>query len=69
MTLADAAEAGDFVGLRVSVDGTTGRLMPPAAQFHVHNFRTDKNEAYFLPALDRRPDLAGGGVRQAGHGR
>ena len=51
LTLADPAEAGDFVGLRVSVDGTTGRLMRPAAQFHVQNFRTGKDEVYFLPQI------------------
>jgi hypothetical protein len=51
LTLADGGEAGDFVGLRVSVDGTTGRLMPPAAQFHVHNFKTGKDEVYFLPQI------------------
>ena len=48
LTLADPAEAGDFVGLRVAVDGTTGQLMPPAAQFHAHNFRTGQDEVYFL---------------------
>jgi hypothetical protein len=48
MALADPAEAGDFVGLRVAVDGTTGQLMPPAAQFLVHNFRTGEDEVYFL---------------------
>jgi hypothetical protein len=48
LTLADPAEAGDFVGLRVAVDGTTGQLMPPGGQFHVHNFRTGKDEVYFL---------------------
>ncbi len=48
LTLADPAEAGDFVGLRVAVDGTTGQLMPPAAQFHVHNFKTGEDEVYFL---------------------
>ena len=51
LTLADATEAGDFVGLRVSVDGTTGKLMRPAAQFHVHNFTTGKDEVYFLPQI------------------
>jgi hypothetical protein len=63
LTLADAAEAGDFLGLRVSVDGTTGRLMPPAAQFHVHNFRTGKDEVYFLP------QIAGLTVPEADYGR
>ena len=48
LTLADPTEAGDFLGVRVAVDGTTGQLMPMAAQFHVHNFRTGENETYFL---------------------
>lgn len=51
LALADPAEAGAFQGLRVSVDGTTGRLMPPAAQFHIHNFTTGKEEVYFLPQI------------------
>ncbi len=54
LTLADPAEAGDFVGLRVAVDGTTGQLMPFIAQFHVHNFSTGKDEVYFprqIPGL------------------
>jgi hypothetical protein len=51
LTLADPTEAGAFLGLRVSVDGTTGQLMAPAAQFHVHNFRTAKDEVYFLPQI------------------
>jgi hypothetical protein len=51
LALADPAEAGAFQGLRVSVDGTTGRLMPPAAQFHIHNFTTGKDEVYFLPQI------------------
>jgi HNH endonuclease len=51
LSLADATEASDFLGLRVSVDGTTGRLMQIAAQFHVHNFRTGRDEVYFLPQI------------------
>lgn len=51
LALADPAEAGDFLSLRVSVDGTTGRLMPPAAQFQIHNFTTGKHEVYFLPQI------------------
>ena len=51
LSIADAGEAGDFVGFRVSVDGTTGQLMLPAAQFHVHNFKTGKDEVYFLPQI------------------
>ena len=48
LALADPTEAGAFQGLRVSVDGTTGQLMRPAAQFHIHNFTTGKQEVYFL---------------------
>jgi hypothetical protein len=51
LALADPAEAGAFQGLRVSVDGTTGQLMPPAAQFHIHNFTTGKDEVYFPPQI------------------
>jgi hypothetical protein len=51
LTLADPLEAGEFAGLRVAVDGTTGRLMRPAAQFHIHNFRTGKDEVYFLSQI------------------
>jgi HNH endonuclease len=51
LTLADPAEAGDFQGLRISLDGTTGQLMPPVAQFHIHNFKTGKDEVYFLPQI------------------
>jgi hypothetical protein len=63
LTLADAAEARDFLGLRVSVDGTTGLLMPPAAQFHVHNFRMGKDEVYFLS------QIAGLTLPEADYGR
>jgi hypothetical protein len=51
MTLADTVEAGNFLGTRVAVDGTTGRLMPISAQFHVHNFRTGEDEVYFLSQI------------------
>jgi hypothetical protein len=40
-----------LVGLRVSVDGTTGPLMPPAPQFHIHNFRTGVDEVNFLSQI------------------
>jgi hypothetical protein len=49
LALASPSEAGDFLGLRLSVDGTNGRLMPPASQFHIHNFTTGRDEVYFLP--------------------
>lgn len=48
LTLADPTEAGAFHGMKVAVDGTTGQLMPPAVQFHIHNFRTGEDETYFL---------------------
>lgn len=51
LALADPTEAGAFQGLRVSVDGTTGQLMAPAAQFHVRNFRTAEDEVYFVPQI------------------
>lgn len=51
LALADPAEVGAFQGLRVSVDGTTGQLMAPAAQFHIHNFKTGKEEVYYLPQI------------------
>ena len=63
LTLADAAEAGDFLGLWVAVDGTTGGLMAIAAQFHVHNFRTGNDEVYFLP------QIAGLTLPEADYGR
>ena len=68
LALADPAEAGDILSLRVSVDGTTGRLMPPAAQFHIHNFTTGKDEVYFLPQIAALA-LPESGLRQAGRER
>jgi hypothetical protein len=51
ISLAEGAEAGPFAGLRVSVDGTTGKLMKPRAQFHAFNFQTQKNEVYFIEQI------------------
>ena len=48
LTLADPAEAGDFLGARVGLDGTTNRLMALPSQFHIHNFQTGEDEVYFL---------------------
>ena len=48
ISLADSSEAGAFAGMRVNVDGTTGQLMAPAAQFLVHNFSSGEDEAYLL---------------------
>jgi hypothetical protein len=54
LALAIPSEAGDFLGLRLWVDGTNGRLMPPASQFHIHNFTTGRDEVYFfLPQIAR----------------
>jgi hypothetical protein len=63
LALADPGAAGAFHGLRVSVDGTTGQLMPPAAQFHIHNFVTGKDEVYF------RRQIAGLTLPEADYGR
>ncbi len=51
LAFADPAEAGAFQGLRVALDGTTGQLMPFTVQFHIHNFRTGKDEVYFLSRI------------------
>jgi hypothetical protein len=48
IALAEGPEAGPFAGMRVAVDGTTGTLMRPRAQFHVFNFETQADEVYFL---------------------
>lgn len=48
LSLADPKEAGAFAGMRVDVDGTTGQLMAPVAQFLVHNFRSGEDETYLL---------------------
>jgi hypothetical protein len=51
IALADGSEAGQFAGLKVSVDGKTGTLMPPRPQFHVFNFKTQQNEVYFIEQI------------------
>jgi hypothetical protein len=48
ITLADDPENGPYAGLKVFIDGQTGQLMLPRPQFHVFNFKTNKNEVYFL---------------------
>lgn len=63
LTLASQAEVGNFQGLLVSLDGTTGQLMPPAAQFHIHNFKTGKAEVYFLP------QISGLTISESAHGK
>ena len=39
---------GPYAGLKVFIDGQTGRLYATRAQFHAFNFQTNKNEVYFL---------------------
>lgn len=51
ISLAEETEVGPFAGLRVSVDGRTGKLLPPRAQFHAFNFRTKQNEVYFIEQI------------------
>lgn len=51
ITLAEGPEVGSFAGMRVAVDGTTGTLMNPRAQFHAFNFQTNQNEVYFIQQI------------------
>ena len=51
IALAEGPEVGPFAGLRVSVDGATGTLMRPRAQFHAFNFQTKQNEVYFIEQI------------------
>ena len=46
ITLADGPETGALAGMKVFIDGKTGKLMKPQAQFHVMNLTTEKNEVY-----------------------
>ena len=52
ITLAPGEETGDFAGMKVAIDGTTGKLMKPVAQFHIVNLATGKNEIYFKHQLE-----------------
>ena len=47
ITLAEGVETGDFAGLKVAIDGTTGKLMRLLPQFHIFNRTTGKWEVYF----------------------
>lgn len=47
ITLEEGPEAGEFAGMKVALDGTTGELMPPKAQFRIINQKTGKPEIYF----------------------
>jgi hypothetical protein len=62
IALAEGPETGNFAGMRVTVDGKTGKLMKPAAQFHAFNFKTSENEVYFkeqIPGLKLPEDVYG----------
>jgi hypothetical protein len=41
--------------------------MPPGGQFHVHNFRTGKDEVYFPRQIAGLTLPAGSRLRKAGH--
>ncbi|MDE1924921.1 MAG: hypothetical protein KGH79_01945 [Patescibacteria group bacterium] len=45
-SLAESPEVGDFHGAAVAVDGTTGKLMAPPAQYKILNKQTGKHETY-----------------------
>ena len=52
--LADVAEVGDFAGALVAgVDGRTGKLLPPAAQFQVLNIRTGHYDTFPRKEISR----------------
>lgn len=51
ISLAEGPEVGPLAGLRVSVDGTTGKLMRPRTQFHAFNFQTKQNEVYLIEQI------------------
>jgi len=46
ITLEEAPETGQFAGMKVMIDGTTGELMKPRAQFQILNQRTNETEIY-----------------------
>jgi hypothetical protein len=51
ISFAEGPEVGPYVGIRVTVDGTTGALTRPRAQFHAFNFQTNQNEVYFIDQI------------------
>lgn len=63
ITLEAGPEAGEFGGMKVALDGTTGELMRPKAQFIVVNQKTGKPETYFkhqIAGLQLPEDVYGG---------
>ena len=51
ITLDEGAETGGFAGMKVAIDGTTGELMEPKAQFQIVNQKTGVTETYFKHQL------------------
>ncbi len=47
IALDEGPQTGDFAGMKVAIDGTTGELMKPLAQFHILNQQSGKTETYF----------------------
>jgi hypothetical protein len=47
ITLENTPENGQFAGMKVAIDGTTGELLELKAQFQVLNHKTGKKETYF----------------------
>lgn len=51
ITLEAGPETGQFAGMKVAIDGTTGELMPAKAQFQILNQKTGNTEVYFKNQL------------------
>jgi len=52
ITLEHSPENGQFAGMKVAIDGTTGELMPPKGQFQILNQKSGINEVYFKHQLE-----------------
>ena len=51
ITLETGPETGQFAGMKVAIDGTTGELMKPKAQFQILNQKKGVTEVYFKHQL------------------
>ena len=51
ITLEAGPETGQFAGMKVAIDGTSGELMKPKAQFLILNQKTEIEEVYFKHQL------------------
>lgn len=52
ITLDEGKETGQFAGMKVAIDGTAGKLMPPLAQFQILNRQRGRTETYFKHQID-----------------